>query len=618
MAQSLVKLTLDSNQYEKNLRQAKKNLDDFTKQIGINTKALSGVAVAAGAVTGAMKVMKDAFMASEKMVDEWGRTVESVKSVYEGFLNGLNNSDISGFLGRIDQIVTAARNAYDAIDNLGTLRTIQSPLIAKRQAENDRLKTMLQTGRYIAPAEGSGLKATMATGTLLSDSQKRSIERMLENGTKEMVRLVANETKATGNVIDELYNRFGAELGMSVDEFRKGTSSWEEFTKRLEGAKNYSAWQSEKSSTYVGVGGVLAVQGGGKNPFSQYKGWDKFRVDGERYAEVVRYLERQEQLKSQRYSLQGQSYRTINRVEGITSRIGGGKSGSGKAKETYAEGSIAAQKALIAELTKQYENAGASTRDGIKKELDEANKILQQMIQGTRQYLTMDFSSIKGTPLFGPKNEDLNKIVSNMSLRSPLEKMTEDLQKLTDEMNSSLDSDTYKARRKKVEAQEKKIEKFKGTDKGDVKQEVGNLLGGVNSIVSGIEQIGIEIPQEMQNMIGVLNGIFTVVEGISAAVTAIEFLSGLPLARGGIVHAAGGVFVPGNSYSGDRVPALLNSGELVLNKAQQGNLASQLEGGALGNLRLTATISGEQIRLALNNNGRRTGRGEMITAKFGG
>jgi hypothetical protein len=43
-----------------------------------------------------------------------------------------------------------------------------------------------------------------------------------------------------------------------------------------------------------------------------------------------------------------------------------------------------------------------------------------------------------------------------------------------------------------------------------------------------------------------------------------------------------------------------------------GNLASQLEGNGLGNLNLTATIKGEQIKLALNNNGRRTGKGEFV------
>jgi hypothetical protein len=47
-----------------------------------------------------------------------------------------------------------------------------------------------------------------------------------------------------------------------------------------------------------------------------------------------------------------------------------------------------------------------------------------------------------------------------------------------------------------------------------------------------------------------------------------------------------------------------------------GNLASQLEGNGLGNLNLSATISGEQIRLALNNNGRRTGRGEYVQTNF--
>ncbi len=40
-------------------------------------------------------------------------------------------------------------------------------------------------------------------------------------------------------------------------------------------------------------------------------------------------------------------------------------------------------------------------------------------------------------------------------------------------------------------------------------------------------------------------------------------------------YANGGI-VPGRSYSGDNVPAYVNSGELILNRAQQGNLARQL------------------------------------------
>ena len=50
-------------------------------------------------------------------------------------------------------------------------------------------------------------------------------------------------------------------------------------------------------------------------------------------------------------------------------------------------------------------------------------------------------------------------------------------------------------------------------------------------------------------------------------------------AQGGIVDGRGGGFVGGMAYSGDNVGNVrLDSGELVLNRAQQNNLANQLEG----------------------------------------
>ena len=147
----------------------------------------------------------------------------------------------------------------------------------------------------------------------------------------------------------------------------------------------------------------------------------------------------------------------------------------------------------------------------------------------------------------------------------------------------------------------------------------GKLNNGVTSMVGSLEQMGIQIPEGFKGVlsgisgaIGVLQAIMVIVEAIEAMETVGTFLG--IFAKGGVVHAARG-FVPGNNFS-DNVPALLSSGELVLNRAQQGNLASQLEGGAgLGDLNLSAVIRGEQIRLVLNNNGRRTGRGEYVQSK---
>lgn len=84
---------------------------------------------------------------------------------------------------------------------------------------------------------------------------------------------------------------------------------------------------------------------------------------------------------------------------------------------------------------------------------------------------------------------------------------------------------------------------------------------------------------------------------------------------GRILRAAGGAVVPGN-FGYDAVPALLQSGEVVLNKAQQGNLASQLSD---SNPESSATpfVTGETIWLGLNNYLRGMGYGEIVTSQNG-
>ena len=95
-------------------------VNDLTGKLGLNIPKLGAMGMAIGAVSTALKVAKDAFFANEQSLDEWGRTTESAKSLYQGFLNALNTGDISGYLSRINQIVNAARSAYDALDELGT------------------------------------------------------------------------------------------------------------------------------------------------------------------------------------------------------------------------------------------------------------------------------------------------------------------------------------------------------------------------------------------------------------------------------------------------------------------------------------------------------------------
>ena len=60
---------------------------------------------------------------------------------------------------------------------------------------------------------------------------------------------------------------------------------------------------------------------------------------------------------------------------------------------------------------------------------------------------------------------------------------------------------------------------------------------------------------------------------------------------------------------------MVNSGELVLTKAQQGNLASQLTHSAVQGFGGQPYVEGEKIFLGMNNSSRRMGRGEIVTTQ---
>lgn len=155
-------------------------------------------------------------------------------------------------------------------------------------------------------------------------------------------------------------------------------------------------------------------------------------------------------------------------------------------------------------------------------------------------------------------------------------------------------------------------------------------LGGVSSIVGGLSQLGVEIPKGLQDVLGGIQGITSIVTGIASLVAMIEALTtvqttestiksipviGWALAGGGIIHAASGYEVPGNYYSGDQVPALLNSGEVVLNKAQTNALANELQGNGMQNMRLRTEVSGRNLIVVIENDLKARGKGQLATFK---
>jgi hypothetical protein len=117
---------------------------------------------------------------------------------------------------------------------------------------------------------------------------------------------------------------------------------------------------------------------------------------------------------------------------------------------------------------------------------------------------------------------------------------------------------------------------------------------------------------------GIFGWIAAIAGGLTTMVSTIAAIhSATGYAQGGIVDGRGGGFVGGTAYSGDNIGNVrLDSGELVLNRAQQNNLANALEGGNNNNIENRQPyVNGELIYLGLNNYLKRTGRGEIVVSK---
>ena len=606
----IVRMKADTSNYDANIAKARKQLDQFGKNnltVGGQMKQLTSVLVSSAAkftsfgaaVGAAMKVAKDAFNASEASVDEWGRALDAGRSMYEGFLTALNTGDISGYLSRIDQIVAAARAAYNELDRLGTMKTIQAPALSAQQTENERMRMMIRTGRYIAPIDGR--RAMMQNGQLLTPGQIRALERNLQGGMQKIVSLVGNEVKQTGRAIDAVYNRQSKELGMSLTEFRKGTSSMAEFDKRMAGYEKYKQWDARAQTEFARQGGRGYVNFDASNPYASFRKWGTFRVDGERYKQLVQLIQQRDQQASQTYATMSQAYQTINRAEGINVRklLGGGGGGGGRGggatggtttgtNEILPVGSVAALNKELQELRKQQELA-TDTAGWIKqqREIDKITskvKILKGEIADPNQIQQGGGASISGL---------LNSNTVNIPEEIKIEGIPEtvkDIEKI------------YKASEMAANA----VSSI-GSAFANIEDPTAKAAGMVMQAIASIA-LGFATASAQANTAGTGWGwLAWLAAGAAAMATTISTIHSL-------TGFENGGEIKGNSYSGDNIPIMANAGEIVLTRAQAGNVAAALQGSG-SNVHVTGELRGESIYLAVNRSLKRRGKGELVTWK---
>ncbi len=160
---------------------------------------------------------------------------------------------------------------------------------------------------------------------------------------------------------------------------------------------------------------------------------------------------------------------------------------------------------------------------------------------------------------------------------------------------------------------------------------ISNLMTGWDTASGGFDAFAKNLAKTAIKLIAILlsESIANAIAGATQSGTAtgpaaiVSTPAFIATAVGGVLAAfasipsfATGGIVPGGSFVGDKVPALVNSGEMILNSRQQSNLFSMLDGSfskvGAGNskvqVEVTGQIQGSAIRLANTRAGKQNRR----------
>lgn len=585
MANSLVKLTLESNQYEKGLRQAQKSWDQFTKGIGLSVSKFTAVGAAITAVSGALKVANDAFNSSRNLVDEWGRTMQSAEAIYGAFINTLNTGNFSGFFENMGRISQAARDAYDAVSDLQLLNAYNS---GKMQSARTGL---------------TGSIADFRSGDATADDVKAAAE-VLKAQLRERKDA---ELKSLAKTVDEeaaKWNMDGNVLSNALKE------DFSDFMNRMNGnlKESYSGRSVIPMFNMGTVAGAMSGRYSGTQVIKTPSTNDEKLADFARRAtpELIEKLRKYEVMSDATEEEIKQIDKQVTRMLGKADKgskgvKGGGGGGTTTAKVEMTE--LQQNQAKINLLTQEYVTLGdvatqqaRDRKEAIQQEihaLDTRNnklKLYAEQAQGKLQGGDIQTSSLGNTQSFSDK--------SFMNIGAGL----------SDEV-----------------MQKVKVLQQSGISASEAWKRAGTAVGLFGSAISAIKDPAAQVAATVAQAIASIalaysqalaedqptkSNIWAFIAASAAAmVSMVTTISQIRSATSG--YAQGGI-VDGNSYSGDNIPIMANAGEVVLTKAMQANLANQLEGGGMSGLG-PSRISGEQIYITLNRYLKRSGQGELMT-----
>ena len=570
-----IKLAIESKEYNAAVRKANAEAKEFKRQqreafkkagegasegFGKMIAAAKKLAPAVSAGAAALKVANTAMLENQRFTDEWARITESAKASYESFVDSLVNADFTGFFTRIDDVVRAARAAADAMDALDTANIFSDKELAELDLMASRYRYTLRS-KTASDEE----KAAAREGLISVRDKQMGVAQTLNNAnlTAFADMMVSRLTNKGADVSRSDFIELGPDgmlriaKGSKYEKYMGTLQKYNEQYERYEGEKDWRGFISQ----------IMTAR------------WKRERnMTDEEYKDLKAFMELSDEKIREALSLYTKGLNEQKKVwdlmasdsRYITAELSGGNTtGGGRAAaKVYSAGSIGWYDGQITSWNEKMLSAADDIGRHIAWAHLEALKDEREMISGIAPGVA-SYLSGKGVEMQG------------MSLG--LRKTSLDLQ-----------PNVYY--------------KPQADANGDLADSSEKAADGIVMVSDALQQLGI------------FSGIAD--EGLRAATSFIGKALGivgsvlpgpLGVALGGIGGLIGsfdgGGIIGGTSYTGDRLVARVNSGEMILNPAQQRQLFNMANGGGGGDSGITsAALRGEDLYFALRNYGRRTGK----------
>lgn len=524
-------------------------LDAVAGKFGLSIDQVTKFGGVVGVATTAVQVAKDAFLQSESGIDEWGRTVEGAKGAYSVFLDTLNNGNWSNFFQNLQTAIRGGRDLYDVFDRLGSIKSNNAAAIAITQKEIAELR--------LAKQQGENVDAKLKSATeRLAALQKQGVSAGMAAGSQSAFQTIRNGVNSIGGAgVNDATIKYAVDRIMKngQSEFDKYARNRDILRERGMVTKTQTIYDSQGGS-YERQYREFDINALTKEQQKQYalaqaitEGETRIQAGISAYAQAVSEgaSSAREAFKGNRYALQG------------SGGGGGGRSGrSGSSSKGFDISSIAfdPNKAMLAAVKAPDEGPSE-----VWKAITEGAKEAKSEVDN----LTAAFEKLNEAQ--GVTVKDANKETKNMT-------------------------DGWRTASIAI-----------GTV-GNAMSELKNPAIDIMTVIGqSIATIALAYAQNLANDKTTTGNIWAFIA--AAAASTISMITTIASIHSATGYAQGGI-VKGNSYSGDNIyggpDAMVNAGELVLTKAQQGNLASQLQEGGMRNMNLSGRIRGTDIILSVD------------------